>query len=290
MPGRIAVRRRRTVYRINVKRFAVVVVLLAAVIMLAILLHLKQSFQLTGYSPHDFHPDQLLMYFSIGSREGVPWHYLAAVDKAEEIPGEELSSGRSSEVALALAGIRGDGQLPDFLKLYRDDGDFIERVLGEVKKFTGLLRVYEDKGFPIDPSCNYYYQDSYGDGRSYGGARRHEGIDIMCNMGVPVYSVGDGVIEQAGWNEYGGWRIGIRGTDGVYYYYAHLSKYQGRPDKGDRVKKGQLIGYAGDSGYGPEGTTGQFAPHLHFGMYTGPGSKLKAFNPYPFLKTWEGLD
>ena len=133
----------------------------------------------------------------------------------------------------------------------------------------------------------YTYEDGYGDARSYGGERNHEGIDLMAEQGVPILSVCDGVIEKVGWNELGGYRIGIRGQDNIYYYYAHMSYYEGKPEKGDKVKKGQLIGYVGDTGYGPEGTTGEFLPHLHFGMYYGKGGKLSAFNPYPFLKAWE---
>ncbi|WP_044748480.1 M23 family metallopeptidase [Bacillus alveayuensis] len=50
------------------------------------------------------------------------------------------------------------------------------------------------------------------------------------------------------------------------------------------IKKGQLIGYVGDSGYGSVGTTRKFAPHLHFGMYD---ANWKVINPYSYLKYWE---
>lgn len=56
------------------------------------------------------------------------------------------------------------------------------------------------------------------------------------------------------------------------------------------MKKGQVIGYVGDSGYGPEGTTGQFAPHLHLGIYVRESTfspKRETINPYLFLKVWE---
>jgi peptidoglycan LD-endopeptidase LytH len=46
------------------------------------------------------------------------------------------------------------------------------------------------------------------------------------------------------------------------------------------IKKGQLIGYVGDSGYGSVGTTG----NLHFGMYD---ANWKVINPYSYLKYWE---
>ena len=147
-----------------------------------------------------------------------------------------------------------------------------------------LSGVYQDKVFPI-AGHEYNYANDYGDGRSYGGQRRHEGIDIMCDMGK--FSPGGmrRCGREKGWLELGGWRIGIRGNDGIYYYYAHLSRYEDGLEKGHKVKKGQIIGYVGDTGYGKEGTTGKFPPHLHFGMYERDdwtGSGEKAINPYPF--------
>ncbi len=59
-------------------------------------------------------------------------------------------------------------------------------------------------------------------------------------------------------------------------YYAHLERYEDGLQAGDVVAKGQVIGYLGDSGYGPEGTTGEFEPHLHFGIYQ---PVEKAFSP-----------
>ena len=56
------------------------------------------------------------------------------------------------------------------------------------------------------------------------------------------------------------------------------------------MKKGEVIGYVGDSGYGTEGTTGKFPPHLHFGIYVRENLlswRREAINPYPLLKVWE---
>ena len=103
---------------------------------------------------------------------------------------------------------------------------------------------------------------------------------------IVVIDVGDGVIEKAGWNTLGGWRIGVRGdSDGVYYYYAHLSSFYDGIAVGAKVKKGQLLGFVGDTGYGPVGTSGVMAPHLHFGMYE--GDFMRAVNPYPMLRHWQ---
>jgi murein DD-endopeptidase MepM/ murein hydrolase activator NlpD len=163
------------------------------------------------------------------------------------------------------------------------EGDF--RVSREIKKFNHLMKVYENKVFPIPQGYEYSFENGFGAPRTFGGDRRHEGIDIMCDKGVPLVSVSDGKILKKGWNTLGGWRLFIKGDDGIYYYYAHLYRYNDDLKAGDRVSKGQLLGYVGDSGYGEEGTTGEFLPHLHFGMYEGKDEV--PVNPYPFLKKWE---
>ena len=104
----------------------------------------------------------------------------------------------------------------------------------------------------------------------------------------PVISITDGTVEQIGWLEKGGWRIGIRSGNGNYYYYAHLHSYASEWKAGDAVQAGELLGYMGDSGYGPEGTTGEFPVHLHLGIYLPLGAdQEKAVNPYWMLRYLE---
>jgi len=252
-----------------------------------ILLILNLSHSTRQYKPDDLESEQLSVYFELEQETGVPWHFIAAVDLAEKIPPEEVSKERSGKIALYLKWIEDESQLPSMLIEYNNDKSFIRQVRKEVKALSGLRAIYDDKAFPLTADAEYSYEDGYGDARTYGGERSHEGIDLMAEKGIPIMSVCDGVIEKVGWNELGGYRLGIRGNDTIYYYYAHMSRYEGNPEEGKKVKKGQVIGYVGDTGYGPEGTTGQFEPHLHFGMYYGKQNKLTPFNPYPFLKAWE---
>ncbi|TFD95743.1 M23 family metallopeptidase [Jeotgalibacillus sp. R-1-5s-1] len=143
--------------------------------------------------------------------------------------------------------------------------------------------VLKDALFPIAKNQYRPFTDSWGAPRSYGGSRPHEGTDILAKKGIPVYSATDGVIENRSWNRLGGWTYSI-GYEGYSLYYAHLSKYEGNLTEGTIVKRGQLLGYIGDSGYGDEGTTGKFVNHLHFGIYD---ESNIAINPYPHLKYWE---
>lgn len=136
------------------------------------------------------------------------------------------------------------------------------------------------------------YEDSWGGARSYGGERRHEGTDLMPSVEqrgyFPVVSVSDGVVEKKGWLTLGGYRLGIRAPHGAYYYYAHLDHYAENINEGSDIKAGDIIGYMGDSGYGEEGTVGQFAVHLHFGIYLKLGEKEVSINPFSILKSLEG--
>lgn len=148
------------------------------------------------------------------------------------------------------------------------------------------------KYFPlaaIQGAEEFYFEQSFGLARTYGGDRKHEGTDIMTPDNIrgtcPVISVCNGTVTNIGWLELGGYRVGVLSEQGVYYYYAHLYRYDTMIAEGSRVSAGQILGYAGDSGYGAEGTTGQFDVHLHFGIYLNDeeGNEV-ALDPYPLLK------
>ena len=93
----------------------------------------------------------------------------------------------------------------------------------------------------------------------------------MASVGTPVIAVESGKVEALGWNQYGGWRIGIRSFDKKrYYYYAHLRKdhpYAFMLSEGDIVKAGDVIGYVGMTGYSAKENVNNIdTPHLHFGI------------------------
>ena len=132
------------------------------------------------------------------------------------------------------------------------------------------------------------FEDSFGDGRSYGGKRKHEGTDIIPSMKergyFPVASICEGTVASLGWLELGGWRVGIQSKYGGYYYYAHLDSYAEGLKEGNTVRAGELLGFMGDTGYGKkEGTRGKFIVHLHFGIYIDIDGKEVSVNPYPVL-------
>lgn len=114
--------------------------------------------------------------------------------------------------------------------------------------------------------------DTWGGPRS--GGRRHEGIDIFAPRNTPIVSATHGVVLHAGLNELGGRVITVMGPGGYRHYYAHLERHT-EHRAGDWVKRGEVIGYVGNSGNARATPT-----HLHYGIYRLGGG---AINPYPLL-------
>jgi len=85
--------------------------------------------------------------------------------------------------------------------------------------------------------------------------RKHLGVDYAAPIGTPVRSVGEGVVDFAGWQNGYGKVVEIRHSNERTTLYAHLNDMHVR--KGERVSQGQHIGDVGVTGW----TTG---PHLHF--------------------------
>ena len=154
-------------------------------------------------------------------------------------------------------------------------GNFIGNYQIETSNEDGSKSLKENYGLkaflPIAKNYSFSHYDDFGNSRSYGFKRTHLGNDLMGSIGAPIVAVESGVVENLGWNQYGGWRIGIRSFDTKrYYYYAHLRKnhpYAENLEEGMTVKAGDVIGYLGMTGYSiKENVNNINVPHLHFGM------------------------
>lgn len=150
-------------------------------------------------------------------------------------------------------------------------GDYSEQTVDE--DGTVLWKqCYGLKAFsPIAAGFSYTESDDFGVARSYGYQRRHLGHDMMGLTGTPVIAVESGTVAMLGWNQYGGWRVGIRSADGKrYWYYAHLRQdrpYAAQLTEGQQVTAGDVIGYMGRTGYSAtENVSNIVTPHLHIGL------------------------
>lgn len=114
-------------------------------------------------------------------------------------------------------------------------------------------------GLPIDGANVQRMKGSFYEMR---GANMHEAVDILSPRNTPVLAVETGKIARLFTSRLGGLTIYEVDPTGKYiYYYAHLQKYADNLSDGDRITKGQVIGYVGTSGNAPPNT-----PHLHFSI------------------------
>ncbi|MEP2237835.1 MAG: M23 family metallopeptidase, partial [Maribacter sp.] len=89
--------------------------------------------------------------------------------------------------------------------------------------------------------------------------KMHYGMDFTAPKGTPIYAAGDGKITRADNNSSGyGKHIRIDHGYGYLSLYAHLSRYNVK--KGQKVKRGDLIGFVGSTGRSE-------APHLHYEVW-----------------------
>jgi len=88
--------------------------------------------------------------------------------------------------------------------------------------------------------------------------RKHTGVDITAPQGTPVYATADGVVSRQ--QTAIGYGIHIIIDHGYSYQtlYGHLSKKAVKA--GQKVKRGELIGYVGNTGY-------SLGPHLHYEVW-----------------------
>lgn len=124
-----------------------------------------------------------------------------------------------------------------------------------------------DNNFYITSLFGYRIHPIFGVGRG------HEGLDIGASTGEPIHACDGGEVIFAGSNGgYGNCTI-IQQNSGHQVYYAHQSQIG--VHVGQRVSKGEVIGYVGSTGW----STG---PHLHLGILGG-GAFVDPLNFFPEL-------
>lgn len=236
-----------------------------------------------GLEPH-YHWIELLAY--LGAKYGGDFKQFQASDMkalCDRIAAgetmEELTEKMSyynyykEAYEAVLGGMVGEYQIEDFEKETTQELEELEESEeSQDKSEVNYVTRYGLKAFsPIAKNFPYSDYDDFGASRSYGYRRVHLGHDMMGATGTPIIAVESGYVEALGWNQYGGWRIGIRSFDKKrYYYYAHLRKdfpYNKELKEGSVVQAGDVIGYLGHTGYSTKENVNNIdIPHLHFGL------------------------
>ncbi len=218
----------------------------------------------THGTEHEVHWVELLAYTAAKTGGAFDKSALKTMEKAAQA----LSEGEKTLEELT--------EKLQYYPYYLDAYDAaIGGLVGEYEEDSGnghYESKYGLKGyFPLARGFDYTHYDDFGVSRSYGYKRRHLGHDMMGLVGTPIMCIESGTVEALGWNQYGGWRIGIRSFDGKrYYYYAHLRQnypYAEGLEEGSVVTAGDVIGYMGHTGYSTtENVNNIKIVHLHWGL------------------------
>jgi len=126
-------------------------------------------------------------------------------------------------------------------------------------------------------------QDTFKDSRSEG--RVHDAIDIIAPRGTPVLAATDGRVVKLFNSVKGGITFYQLAAADEHYvlYYAHLERYADGLAEGHVARRGETVGYVGDTGNATPGNT-----HLHFQIYRVEDPKRfwtgENLNPYPLLR------
>ncbi|HEX2792199.1 MAG TPA: M23 family metallopeptidase [Candidatus Paceibacterota bacterium] len=121
---------------------------------------------------------------------------------------------------------------------------------------------------------------SFGDPRD-GGAREHQGLDIMAPMGSFIASPTEAVVTRTGEGETEGIYVYTANPGGETFAYMHLSGIADGVKAGTVLEEGDLIGYVGDTGNAKGGPA-----HLHFEIRDG----REPTDPFPRLTHEFGND
>lgn len=113
---------------------------------------------------------------------------------------------------------------------------------------------------PVEGIPREKLTDTFDDART---GHVHEATDILAPRNTPVRAVEAGTITRLLNNPSGGITVyQLDPSERFVYYYAHLERYADGLKEGQKVDRGQVIGYVGTSGNAPKNT-----PHLHFAIF-----------------------
>ena len=213
--------------------------------------------------------------------------------KVELTDKKTITNSQKGEKSVLLSATKNEEAR--FQKLLADREREREEILNEIQRIEDELRGNIDfsvlpearPGVLLWPIAGAVLTQDFGTtpySKILYNGQPHNGIDIKASVGARVFGSEDGFVREIGNTDlfgqgtkkpclsYGKWVL-IEHTNGLSTLYAHLSLI--RVQKGDIIKRGDLIAYSGSTGY----ATG---PHLHFTVYD---SKTVQFGPSKLPKS-----
>jgi murein DD-endopeptidase MepM/ murein hydrolase activator NlpD len=165
----------------------------------------------------------------------------------------------------------------DAMKVAADVDELLRLSKFERERYQEVFDQLVDKRDRLDHTPSImptkgYFSRGFGhkDDPFTGFKQFHTGLDIANRKGTPVYATADGKVTSVRVNGGLGKMIAINHGYGFKTRYGHLDKYNIKV--GQKVKRGDLIGYMGNTGY----STG---PHLHYEVL----KNGKPVNPYKYI-------
>lgn len=206
----------------------------------------------------------------IGEADGRLVRQVEATKRSLETKGAELSAREKEQEALTEQVLAEKDRIE--MDLAFKEG-ILAGLQGELERVRGQARPRRRPGpgnisgfvFPVWGPHTLY--DSFGEDR---GDHMHQGNDIDAENWTPCVACVSGIVETQGGDDSAGNTVIIRGNDGYFYNYMHLSDFE--VSDGSYVSAGDVVGYVGSG-------------HLHFEIrlsYFG-----EAIDPYPILAAAE---
>lgn len=157
--------------------------------------------------------------------------------------------------------------------IINNDNPVLKKVLKKItespyfkKSFSFPLKKMEKSGLSFGKFINFTKYNI-----------QHLGVDLKAPQKTEIYAINDGkVVSTAELSNYGKTVIIDHGLD-IFSLYLHLDEFDVK--EGDDVKRGQIIGLSGDTGYAT-------APHLHFSVRVG----ASRVDPIAFIETTKRMD
>lgn len=197
---------------------------------------------------------------------------------AEEVNHNEQTNSISETQPAIMAihtDLSGDSPIARIVQLKSEIEPIYRHVKGNIKEVSEKPLILPID-VPTDSETPLYWYSSLFGWRPHPLTKKrhfHRGLDISTRKGTPVIATANGVVTQAEYDRYLGNMVQItHQSTQTKTLYGHLKKYADGIRVGKKVKRGETIGYVGNTGK----STGT---HLHYGVYT----KGKWQNPKNYI-------